>query len=166
MSSPGAVALDIVIVGAGIAGLATAIAFRRAGHNVNVYERSSLNHEIGAAIHVAPNASRGLLTWGLDPVRARFVTAKCNIRYNAADLKVFSHSDNSNTAEKYRAPWFFAHRVDLHTELKRLATEPAGSGKPAVIHLKSEVVKYVCTQGISGRELKPLRFSCISSIEY
>ena len=42
--------LDVVIVGGGIAGFAAAIALRRAGHAVRVYERSAMNNELGAAI--------------------------------------------------------------------------------------------------------------------
>jgi len=143
MASTNPIALKIVIVGAGIAGFSAAIAFRRAGHTVDIYERSGLNNEIGAAIHVAPNASRGLLEWGLDPVGARFVTATSNKRMDGANLTVFSENNNKDVPQKYGAPWFFAHRVDLHTELKRLATQTDGPGIPAVVHLRSEIVKYV-----------------------
>jgi salicylate hydroxylase len=135
--------LDIVIVGAGIAGLSAAISCRRAGHNVQIYERSALNSEVGAAIHVCPNASRGLLAWGLDVVRARFVTCKIDSRAHATTLEKFREADMSYIAPKFGAPWFLAHRVDLHEELKRLAMEESGEGRPAIIHLKSEVTKFV-----------------------
>ncbi|KAK2630263.1 hypothetical protein QTJ16_001083 [Diplocarpon rosae] len=134
--------LNILIVGAGIAGFSAAISCRRAGHNVNIYERSALNNELGAAIHVCPNASRGLLAWGLDPVRARFVTCKKSWRAHGSTLVTFQENDNGDVAEKFGAPWYFAHRVDLHEELKRLATRTEGEGRPAVVHLKSEVTRY------------------------
>jgi hypothetical protein len=35
------------------------------------------------------------------------------------------------------------HRVDLHEGLKLLATQEEGEGKPAIVHLKSEVAEYV-----------------------
>ena len=63
MDSPG---LHVVIVGAGIAGLATAASLRRAGHTVDVYDKSSQDNEIGAAIHLPPNACRFLVPWGMD----------------------------------------------------------------------------------------------------
>ncbi|CAL3964868.1 hypothetical protein PZA11_002229 [Diplocarpon coronariae] len=134
--------LNILIVGAGIAGFSAAISCRRAGHNVDIYERSALNNELGAAIHVCPNASRGLLAWGLDPVKGRFVTCKKSWRAHGSTLVAFQESDDSYVAEKFGAPWYFAHRVDLHEELKRLATRAEGGGRPAVVHLKSEVTKY------------------------
>jgi salicylate hydroxylase len=136
--------LKILIVGAGIAGLSAAISCRRAGHDVQIYERSALNNELGAAIHVAPNASRGLLAWGLDPVRSRFVTCKKSYRAHASTLEKFHETDEAYIGPTFGAPWFLCHRVDLHEELKRLAIGSEGEGKPAEVHLKSEVVKYVC----------------------
>ena len=44
---------------------------------MTIYERSSLNNEIGAAINVPPNVGRFLLAWGLDPVKSRFVKTPC-----------------------------------------------------------------------------------------
>jgi salicylate hydroxylase len=68
--------MQVLIVGAGIAGFSAAIACRRAGHEVHIYEKSSMNQELGAAIHLPPNASRGLLAWGFDTVKARAVICK------------------------------------------------------------------------------------------
>lgn len=135
--------LNIIIIGAGIAGFSAAISCRRAGHNVQIYERSALNNELGAAIHVCPNASRGLLAWGLDPARARFVTCQRSFRAHGDTLVKFHEADDTYITEKFGSPWFFAHRVDFHEELKRLATQREGEGQPAVVHLNSEILKYV-----------------------
>ena len=48
---------------------------------------------------------------------------------------------------KYGAPWYLYHRIDLHTELKRLAAEPTDSSRPAKINLSSEVVDVDCEKG-------------------
>lgn len=44
--------------------------------HIQMFEKSSFRHEIGAAINVCPNASRVLLPWGFDPKRARLVTCR------------------------------------------------------------------------------------------
>ena len=47
-----------------------------------IFEQSSFANEIGAAIHLCPNASRVVLDWGFDPIQARLNLAKtvsCNI---------------------------------------------------------------------------------------
>ncbi|EFQ34351.1 FAD dependent oxidoreductase [Colletotrichum graminicola] len=133
--------LDIAIIGGGIAGLTAAIALRRAGHPVTIYEKSALNNEIGAAINVQTNASRPLLALGMDPVRARFVTAKGSRRVMGDTLQPVHELDLGAVAEKYGSPWYFAHRVDLHQELKRMATADDG-GPPVTFKLRSEVTSY------------------------
>ncbi|KAI9166928.1 hypothetical protein HJFPF1_03043 [Paramyrothecium foliicola] len=57
--------LKVVIVGAGIGGLGAAIALRKAGHKVEIYEQSMLAREVGAAVHLAPNSNGIFRRWGL-----------------------------------------------------------------------------------------------------
>ena len=58
-------------------------------------------------------------------------------------MQTFHVSDEGYIEEKYGSPWFLAHRVDLHEELKKLANGKDGVGRPAVVELRSEVVGYV-----------------------
>ncbi|KAK9623706.1 hypothetical protein V6Z94_004612 [Aspergillus fumigatus] len=55
--------------------------------------------------------------------------------------------DCSHFVETYGAPWYLAHRVDLHTELRRLATTPDGPGFPVETILRSEVVGFDAENG-------------------
>ncbi|KAK3686127.1 hypothetical protein B0T22DRAFT_467387 [Podospora appendiculata] len=135
--------LNVVIVGAGIGGLAAAVSLRRAGHRVHIYERSGLNNEVGAAITVPPNATRSLLAWGLDPVASRFVQAQGIINGIGATAEQVNFTPFGGwVIGVYGAPFYYAHRVDLHDALKALATGQEGHGEPAVVHLKSQVVAY------------------------
>ena len=136
--------LHVIVVGAGIAGLSAAISLRRAGHSVHVYERSSMNCEIGAAINVPPNATRFLTAWGLDPVRWRFVKARLVTYKDPYSIETTAIHGTEGTASSIGgAELYYAHRVDLHNSLKWMATRPDGSGIPVTIHLKSDVVGYV-----------------------
>ena len=56
---------NIIIVGAGIRGLGTAIALKREGHDVTVLESATELNEIGAGIHIPPNSSKILISYGL-----------------------------------------------------------------------------------------------------
>lgn len=60
-----------VIIGAGIAGLATGIAFTRAGWEIDVIERAACIEPLGAALSLWPNACAALASLGI----ARTVTA-------------------------------------------------------------------------------------------
>ncbi|WP_395310888.1 FAD-dependent monooxygenase [Mycobacterium sp. AMU20-3851] len=60
----------IMVVGAGIAGLATAVALCRAGYDVSVVEQRPTADDVGAGISIWPNALAALDTMGLgDQVR-------------------------------------------------------------------------------------------------
>lgn len=57
--------LKVLVVGAGITGLTTALALSLCGHKVTIYEQAQALSEIGAGLQIAPNASRILELLGL-----------------------------------------------------------------------------------------------------
>jgi salicylate hydroxylase len=58
--------LDVAIVGSGPDRLSAAIALRRQGHRVTVYERYDFANEVGASLSVASNGWRFLEQWKVD----------------------------------------------------------------------------------------------------
>jgi len=58
--------LNVAIIGSGLGGLSAAIALRRQGHKVTVYERYDFANEVGASLSVASNGSRFLEKWKVD----------------------------------------------------------------------------------------------------
>lgn len=75
--------LDIVVVGAGIAGLTAGLAFARTGHRVTVLESVPNLCEVGAGIQIAPNASRILHGLGVlgEVMEHASVLTNVSIRY-------------------------------------------------------------------------------------
>ncbi|KAK1489646.1 hypothetical protein CTAM01_11085 [Colletotrichum tamarilloi] len=133
--------LQIGIIGAGIGGLMAAITLLESGHDVEIYERSQFKSEVGAAISTPPNSTRVLDYYGFDFERARATTAEKYIYYddpnNIDKTRMITCTDYT---PRYGAPWLFFHRVDLHNELKLLATEPTPKRKSvARLHLGVKV---------------------------
>src|SRR5258708_16149296 len=64
--------MRIIVIGAGIGGLAAALTLTRAGFEVQVFEQASELREVGAGIQISPNATRILHRLGLEEPLRRF----------------------------------------------------------------------------------------------
>jgi salicylate hydroxylase len=58
----------VIVIGAGIGGVATALALLRAGIEVEIYEQAPKHRNVGAAITITPNAFRVLEGLGVGEV--------------------------------------------------------------------------------------------------
>jgi salicylate hydroxylase len=58
--------LNVGVIGGGIGGLSAAIALRRAGHEVTIYERFDFVGEVGASVSCAANGTRWLQEWDVN----------------------------------------------------------------------------------------------------
>ncbi|ORY60950.1 FAD binding domain-containing protein [Pseudomassariella vexata] len=134
--------MEIIVVGAGIAGLSAGIALRRAGHTVTILEQSALLQETGAAISIAPNASPVLRSWGFDIAQSRMVAIKTGSILNGMDMQMMVPNYYVHIQENYGSPIYSVHRVDLHDQLKTLATGENGPGQPCKLHVRATVVDY------------------------
>ncbi|KAF2025607.1 FAD/NAD(P)-binding domain-containing protein [Setomelanomma holmii] len=138
--------LNITIVGAGIGGLTGAIFLRQQGHAVTLLEQSRFANELGAAVHLAPNANGLLRRIGLIPEANGAVKCRRLSQWLPNGKELFS-ADLEAEAHRWQHPWQLAHRVSLHSELKRLATCEKGKGKPAILRTRSRVVDVDPTTG-------------------
>ncbi|KAF7331348.1 FAD/NAD(P)-binding domain-containing protein [Mycena kentingensis (nom. inval.)] len=134
--------LDVIVVGAGIGGLATAAALRKAGHRVKIYELHANKTEVGAGLAMQSNAMR-VLNWlgcerahlkGTDMVGVNLVNA-----LTGEDNPVQWATEEFQKEEALVG--VACHRRDLHDELKRLATAAdAMDERPAELFLGKKVV--------------------------
>jgi 2-polyprenyl-6-methoxyphenol hydroxylase-like FAD-dependent oxidoreductase len=116
--------VDVVVVGGGIGGLASAIALRRAGRKVRVLEQASRFGEVGAGLQIAPNATRILRAWGLlDEVIARGVLPRRLVMRDAVEGGELTYLDLADAQRRYGAPYVVIHRTDLHAILLEACRE-------------------------------------------
>lgn len=64
---PGLTGKPVLILGAGVAGLAVALALARRGAAVQVLDQAPVISEVGAGLQISPNGARVLAALGLDP---------------------------------------------------------------------------------------------------
>lgn len=144
LSAP--VSLDVIVVGGGIGGLAAAIALRRAGHHVTVFEKYAADADAGAGIVVCANAGRVLKQWGLDLEGAGMLKYQRGYILNGKTLEVaetvYGEESNLNKESDNGEAQHMAARQDVRILLRREAeTEREGQGT-VEFRYESEVVEY------------------------
>ena len=109
----------VVVAGAGIGGLATALMLGRRGAPVLVLERRTVLEETGAGIQLAPNASRILVDLGLSPALARQSVTPDRVDLRAARSgRHLAHVPLGDAiVERHQGPYWVIHRAALHTVL-------------------------------------------------
>jgi len=123
----------ILIVGAGVAGLALAAALRRRGMAAEVVERRTGDAREGAGIHLAGNAVRALAALGVaDALAARSARAESIHYCDAAGETLFRIDLRVAFPE---APFLGAHRADLLDVLHEAAGRDAVRFDTAVADL-------------------------------
>jgi salicylate hydroxylase len=107
-----------IIAGAGIGGLATAIALSQAGLEVAVCEKAEKLEEFGAGLQVTPNAARVLSGLGvLDRVRQFSSTPSAILALRGSDNAALMRLPLHDAERRWGAEYLVIHRADLQTAL-------------------------------------------------
>ncbi len=111
--------LDILIAGAGIAGLATALALARHGIASTILERQPELTEAGAGIQLGPNATRVLIGLGLEGALAAAVQSPpaLVVRHGLSGREIAQLPLGTWLAERHGAPYWVLRRADLQAAL-------------------------------------------------
>ncbi|KAF6814073.1 salicylate hydroxylase protein [Colletotrichum sojae] len=123
--------LSVGVVGGGIGGMSVAIALRRAGHDVSIYERNDFAGEVGASVSCAANGTRWLHEWGVDVAKGDPVVLKKLINRDWKTGEPVSVYDLDDYEERWGYVYNMFHRQYMHSMLKDTALEEAGEGTPA-----------------------------------
>lgn len=117
----------VAVCGGGIGGLTAAIALRRMGIDVTVFERSAQFSRVGADINLTPNAVHALDGLGGDlptAIRARAARPRYRISRTWDTGEETSRLEMGDTAERtHGAPQLTLHRGDLMTALESAVPE-------------------------------------------
>jgi salicylate hydroxylase len=122
--------MRVIVVGAGIGGLAAALTMRRAGLEVQVFEQASELREVGAGVQISPNATRILHRLGLaEPLRRYGVRPGATVVRRWDDGREIARQPLAGACERnFGAPYYHFYRPEL---LDLLAAAVPGG----VIHL-------------------------------
>ena len=110
---------SVAVIGAGIGGLAAALALRQAGSDVHVYEQAPELSEVGGGINMGPNAVRVLQRLGVGPALDRVgVRPTFTWQRRWQDGRTLQQAPlNPRCEQLYGAPHLTVHRRDLLTAI-------------------------------------------------
>ena len=134
----------IIVVGAGLGGLATAACLLMDGHDVAVYEQAPVLGEVGAGIQISANAMHVLNHIGVGQILAQTAVRPEAYTFCIGDtgeiIQSFALSEAHEKA--HGAPYYHVHRADIH----ELLAGRVEALKPGCVHLDHQLVSYEETE--------------------
>ena len=137
--------MRLLIAGAGIGGLAAALAALRQGHEVEVYEQASELKEVGAGVQLSANGTRVLYALGvgeeLKSLSCEATGKEIRLWNTGETWKLFDLGKAS--IARYGFPYFTVYRPDLLDVLARAVRRL----KADAIHLGRKCLGFTQTDG-------------------
>ncbi len=130
----------VIVAGAGIGGLTAALALAQRGLRVIVLEQAERLQETGAGIQLSPNATRVLISLGLEePLRHEIVEPAAVVVHGSRGKRLAGVPLGHAAAERYGAPYWTIHRGDL----QRVLVEAARAHPDIALKLGTTVEDFV-----------------------
>ncbi|MBT8148825.1 MAG: FAD-binding protein [Pseudomonadales bacterium] len=132
--------MRVLIAGAGIGGLTTALCCLQRGHEVILFEQAQALTEVGAGIQLPPNAMRVFQALGVaDQIAAHaFVPKALEARMGRSGRRLFRLPLAKRVEKNWRAPYLHIHRADYISALTKALLVLA----PRALHLGAQVLRY------------------------
>ncbi|GAB3429863.1 3-hydroxybenzoate 6-monooxygenase [Massilia solisilvae] len=110
---------SVIVAGAGIGGIAAALALAKQGLHVTVLEQAAELGEIGAGLQLGPNAFAALDALGAgERVRELAVFTERLVMMDAVDCGVVASFDVGDAFRaRFNNPYAVIHRADIHTAI-------------------------------------------------
>ncbi|KAM0746746.1 FAD/NAD(P)-binding domain-containing protein [Meredithblackwellia eburnea MCA 4105] len=106
--------LKVLIIGAGVGGMGTALALAQHGIKTTVFETASQLGEVGAGINLCPNLARVLDRFGvLDQAKSEAVPLEGAIIIRSKTDETLSSVNFDDIARDYKYPFYTVHRAAL-----------------------------------------------------
>jgi salicylate hydroxylase len=114
-----------LIAGGGIAGMAAALGFARAGWGAEIFEQAPALAEVGAGLQLSPNACKVLNRLGvLADIRARANTPEAaEMRDGLTGALIYRAALGPDAEARWGAPYLHVHRADLLDALAGAASQ-------------------------------------------
>lgn len=138
----------VAVIGSGLGGLSAAVALRRQGHQVTIYERYDFGGEVGASLSVASNGSRLLQEWDVDIRSAKPVILKSLIMHDWSSGEITSTYDLGDYRARFGTDYNNFHRIDLHNVLKETATSQDGAGESCTLEVWHKATSIDAEKGL------------------
>lgn len=127
--------LRVAIIGGGIGGMAAALALRRAGHHVSIFERRGFDVEVGASISCAANGTQWLHEWGVDVPAGRPVILQELTMRDWKSGEILNQYHLQDYEKEWGHVYNMFHRKDMHQILMDAATSADGIGQPCDLYI-------------------------------
>lgn len=107
--------LKVLVVGGGIGGIATVLALRQHGIDVQLFEQAPAFGQVGAGLQVSSNAARILLKLGLGEALKKVATYPEGRDYRGWDSgeRLYYTPLGDKAQAHFGSPYYAAHRADL-----------------------------------------------------